>query len=194
MKVPVTIGLHTTLVCVAISVLAMGLASDPAAAQEGCPVPGYTNTGCPVRTDAVIRGVIESRLAGSVARPGMVRVEVCNGAVTLRGVTTSCARVNLATLLAWSVDGVVSVDNRLRLLGKVESDAELAMAVKNALARQTYVSQQVNVWAADGTVRLTGRVATMFDREQAGLVAEGIEGVKAVQNNLVVNFEGGGPF
>ena len=194
MKVPATIGLHITLLCVVIGVLAVGLASDPAVAQEGCPVPGYTNTGCPVRTDAVIRDVIESRLAGSVARPGLVTVEVCNGAVTLRGVTSSCAKVKLATLLAWSVDGVVSVDNRLRLLEIAKSDAELAMAVKNALGRQMYVSQQVNVWVADGTVRLTGEVATMFDREQAGLVAEGIEGVKAVQNNLVVNFEGGGPF
>ncbi len=178
-------------------VLAAGSMSGSAAAatQQGCPVGGYAIVACPVTNDAVIRAAVATRLAGSVSSACcVVDVQVCNGAVTLRGQVDSIGRIDLATILAWSVRGVACVSNQLTVSPASTSDMALVVGVKNALGRQVFVSRQIRVQASDGVVQLTGAVATDYDREQAGLVAASVEGVATVYNNLSVLDDPGGLF
>lgn len=163
----------------------------PAAGQvtpalPGCPIGGYPTVSCPVMTDQVISEAVRTRLAGTASRPGTgVGVSVKNGVVTLTGIVDDQTRRELAGLLAASVPGVTRVDNQLVLLPAAERDAALAERVRDALSRAPIDLQQVNVDVSEGVVRLTGLVNSDYAREEAWMIAWGVPGVEAVQNNII---------
>ena len=66
-------------------------------------------------------------------------------------------------------------------------NAALATKVKPALAAEPELKVlAIDVNASGGTVMLFGTADTRANRERAGKVASGVEGVKSVQNNLVL--------
>lgn len=66
-------------------------------------------------------------------------------------------------------------------------NAALAAKVKSALAAEPELKMlAIDVNASGGTVMLFGTADTRANREKAGKVASGVEGVKSVQNNLVL--------
>ncbi len=66
-------------------------------------------------------------------------------------------------------------------------NAALAAKVKSALAAEAELKMlAIDVNASGGTVMLFGTADTRANRERAGKVAAGVEGVKSVQNNLVL--------
>jgi len=68
------------------------------------------------------------------------------------------------------------------------ADDALARAVYDALANSPDVdTDEVRVEAAGGTVRLTGAVDTLFEKQMAGALARQVEGVGRVQNDIVVS-------
>ncbi|MFC3908174.1 BON domain-containing protein [Legionella dresdenensis] len=67
------------------------------------------------------------------------------------------------------------------------SDAELTASVQQELAGNALLAGvPIQVEAQEGTVRLTGYVKTIRQSDTAELVAGKVDGVKAVQNNLIV--------
>lgn len=69
--------------------------------------------------------------------------------------------------------------------GEYIDDAAITAKVKSALASDDLVkAREVNVETYKGVVQLSGFVATVEERIQAGLVAAGVTGVQSVTNNL----------
>lgn len=159
-----------------------------------CPVGGYATVACPVVNDEVIRSTVISRLAGSVSSPKYpVNVGVMNGIVTLNGLVADDARKQMATILAASMRGVVCVNNRLTIIGPTQTDINLTRDVIRELGRQPFRIRRIQVSVVDRVADLRGEVETDYDRTQAGLTAESVQGITAVHNNLVV-MESGGTF
>ncbi|HOP80605.1 MAG TPA: BON domain-containing protein, partial [Armatimonadota bacterium] len=67
------------------------------------------------------------------------------------------------------------------------SDNLIIGAVRNALGESEEVdTSDIVVDAADGIIRLTGVVSTFYEKRKAGRLARAAEGVKGVDNSLVV--------
>lgn len=74
-----------------------------------------------------------------------------------------------------------------RSVGQTIDDAGITAKVKMALAAEKDVSAtSINVDTAQGTVTLTGRVASQAEAARALQVARAVEGVKSVDNKLTV--------
>ncbi len=171
----------------------LALAAGPATAAvyptsaPVCPIGGYTNVGCPVATDAVIRNVISSRLAGlGIPNRNCISVGVANGVVTLTGIVDNLTLKDLATIMASSARGVNCVDNRLALSEIGSLDLAIVAAVRKALDKQPYQTRQVFVTSYEGVVTLRGEVYSTLALFMAPQVAYDVHGVQAVQNHLII--------
>jgi hyperosmotically inducible protein len=99
-----------------------------------------------------------------------------------------------AVYLARRVNGVVAVDNNLKLkqegertAGESIDDSTLTMNVKSALASDSRTNAfRINVETRDSVVLLAGFVNSATARSAAGEVARGINGVAQVDNQLAV--------
>ena len=70
-------------------------------------------------------------------------------------------------------------------------DSALTAKVKTAmLADPSLKALRINVDTKDGTVTLAGPVETQAQKEHASEVAQGVSGVKSVDNNLTVKTTG----
>jgi hyperosmotically inducible protein len=80
----------------------------------------------------------------------------------------------LATSAAWAGDGQ-------------KSDVSLTASVKSALiSNKATKANQINVETADGVVQLSGFVDSTAAKEAAATTAKNVEGVKTVQNKLLI--------
>ncbi|MCL5958298.1 MAG: BON domain-containing protein [Chloroflexi bacterium] len=113
--------------------------------------------------------------------------EVIGGKVFLRGLVFSADDRERAERLAATVRGVQEVRNEL-VVGSEEFDEAIAAEVAFALRESPRVHEdKVVVTSAEGIVYLTGEVKTSREREAAGQITRGIEGVSRIINRLAVN-------
>ena len=145
--------------------------------------------------DTVITTKVKADLiADPVTKAHEIDVEVFKGRVQLNGFVRSEAMRTQAVKLARAVNGVVAVDNNLKLKqagertdGEVVDDATLTASVKSALASDTRTNAlRINVETRDSVVLLAGFVNTADGRTAAGEVARGVTGVTRVDNQLAV--------
>jgi osmotically-inducible protein OsmY len=119
-----------------------------------------------------------------------IGVTVENGTAILQGMVHSAFERNSAERVASHVYGVVAVINGLGVNppeGSRRTDDELTEAVANALACDSTVPFRVlEVKASDGWVTLTGAVEWQFQRAAAQIAAERVDGVKGVNNHIVL--------
>jgi hyperosmotically inducible periplasmic protein len=74
---------------------------------------------------------------------------------------------------------------------QLQSDKETAQRVEAALnADEGLYAKHISVRADNGVVRLTGYVWNASDFQTATIIAEGVDGVTAVVNNLELNRNG----
>lgn len=173
----------------ALALMTMMIGSAGVLAQPygSCPVGGYAIPACPVASDAVIRDQIQSRLSGSVASRGYpVTIGVCDGVVTLRGTVETQGRVDLANLFAWSVPGVIQVNNQLLPDPGVRDDMTLIGQVRQAMNRRPIDTNRIEVRVNEGVVELSGVVRSEMARDMAFEAAWSVPGVRAVYNNLTI--------
>ena len=72
-----------------------------------------------------------------------------------------------------------------------QADRETAQRVEAALSSDAALfGKHINVQADNGVVRLSGYVWETSDLQTAVIIAEGVEGVTAVVNNLELNRNG----
>jgi hyperosmotically inducible protein len=114
--------------------------------------------------------------------------------VTLRGMVQTSGKRDLANLFAWSVRGVIDVQNELTVDPKTADDIILVGEVRKAFNKSAIDSKQIQVETSDGVVQIAGIVTTEVDREMASLVAASVPGVTAVYNNITVRGPSGSPF
>ena len=88
-------------------------------------------------------------------------------------------------------DGKMSVDEFIKANkdndARITTDSAITTKVKTALLTEKGIpSTAISVETYEGTVQLSGFVATAGIKEQAGKVTAGVSGVKGVTNSLVV--------
>lgn len=78
-------------------------------------------------------------------------------------------------------------DGSKKSTGEVIDDATITSKVKTALLADPDISGlKINVDTAGGVVKLKGEVKSMTLRKKAESIAKGVDGVKKVDNQLVI--------
>jgi osmotically-inducible protein OsmY len=124
-------------------------------------------------------------------------VATTGGIVTLTGVADSVAQKELTTEYAKDIDNVVSVDNQMTItskpgvpaptLGDKIDDASITAQVKTALlAHHSTSALHTTVSTTDGVVTVGGIAKNDAERSLVTKLAEDIEGVTSVINNMTI--------
>jgi len=128
----------------------------------------------------------DERVSGSA-----INVDVDRGIVTLRGKVGSDAEKKTAAEVAKGIEGVTQVKNNLEVVPGAEKkavnrkDDEITKAVKERLAKDAQLKgSSVGVRSDNGVVTLTGDAKNLDARARASQLARGVDGVKAVKNEL----------
>ncbi len=118
-----------------------------------------------------------------------VDVKAKDGAVTLTGKVSDKDDRQLAQATVESIPGVTSVDNRIVVdsANPERSDSWIALKIRSRLLVKGNVSAaSTKVDVKDGMVLLTGTADNVAQKELTEVYAKEIEGVKSVDNKLVV--------
>jgi hyperosmotically inducible protein len=156
------------------------------------PAPAQTTTAGTVDDSTIAATIKAGLLDNRNTSAARINVDSYQGVVQLSGFARSEAEMAAATRVAEGVPGVKKVVNSLALapgtsLGTKLDDSMITGKVKAALMDAADVkSLQINVETRDGVTQLAGFVASEAMKEKAGRVAAGIDGVKRVDNALMV--------
>ena len=177
---------HTRVAAIAAGLLLMPGGSLLAASQLAPPVP--TSQQPRLASDAEIVLAIERHLTNDPATPAhLIDVEARDGIVTLSGSVDNLLVRDRAGELAETVRGVRSVVNQLMVNPVKRPDEAIEKDAKIAIARDPATDlYQTDVRVMNGTVILTGKVESHAERELAGRVIKGVNGVKAVKNDVII--------
>lgn len=126
------------------------------------------------------------------------QVFVDDGVVTLKGEASSQAQKDLTAEHAKDVKGVKSVKNEMTIakkavkeiqtLGEKIDDASITAQVKMAfLAHHSTSAFKTGVQTMEGVVTLTGVATSGAGKDMAGKVANDVNGVRNVINNMTIN-------
>ena len=78
-------------------------------------------------------------------------------------------------------------DHDRQSAGETADDSGISLRVKSALANDAlYNYDNVSVETSGGTVKLSGLVDSAGQKTRAASVAQGVEGVKGVENNITI--------
>lgn len=176
-------GLAGLLVCSALAVLLLG-----AAACSSTRPPGQQFD------DATVTAKVKTKItADPKLNPFEIDVDTLDGVVTLRGDVPTAEKAAEAVKLARYTEGVINVENRLRVhhgltVGQRIDDATLSSEVDAELGADPDVSAaNIDVDVQDGVVTLSGLVNSETARTQAERVARGVDGVRRVINEIRVS-------
>ena len=119
-----------------------------------------------------------------------IKIQSNDGVVTLTGTVFEESHKSLARETVASLPGVVSVDNKLSVKGEVpavHTDAWLIAKVKSTLwFHRSVNATETEVSAKDGIVTLRGEATSAAQKDLATEYARDVEGVKNVNNEMVV--------
>ncbi len=144
------------------------------------------------RTSEEIRDDVSSRLLwDNRINKSDIGVNVSDGKVVLTGAVHTCSDRSRAEDDAYSITGVNFVDNRLAVsypsAGEAPGDDEIASHIRSALQWSPHIDPgEVDVSVEEGTVILTGRVDSLWQKSMAGSIADNIRGVLNIRNMLKV--------
>jgi hyperosmotically inducible protein len=118
-----------------------------------------------------------------------VTVMVVDGVATLIGTTETPEGKTMAGDTVSSIPGVDKVDNQIVVEPTIveHSDAWIAAKIRLQLLVRANISLNImSVDVKDGAVTLNGTVGTVAQRDMVGAIANNVEGVKSVQNQIGV--------
>ena len=147
----------------------------------------------PEMTDRDIAEAVEREMATDPMVPA-VRIDAAaaDGVVALTGEVDSLLAKERAGKIAGTVRGVRSVVNKILVVvpDSPKSDLEIREDVEDALelnaATDTY---EIDVGVANHVVSLSGTVDSWQEKQLAGKVVKGVEGVYAVENGISAESE-----
>ncbi|MDP5137076.1 BON domain-containing protein [Rheinheimera baltica] len=131
-----------------------------------------------------------------------IGVSVRDGKATLSGNVEEDVHKELAGAIAAGVNGVKDVDNKIKVdadykkpdrgdsrgYGDVVDDATISTVVKSKLLWSKHTEgMETEVKTTDGKVVLSGTVANIQAKQQAEKLAKNTDGVRSVDNKLVVS-------
>jgi len=143
------------------------------------------------REDASIANEIRLDLTTDYVLSGRgIKVDVQDGVATLSGTVETPYEKRRADLVARRALGVRAVVNELALPGQAAyTDAALADHVRSRLRSDwetQNVARHIKVDVDEGVATLTGEVDSWSERFEATRVAQGVNGIRKVQNELNV--------
>ena len=118
-----------------------------------------------------------------------VKVKSSDGVVTLTGTVQDKDDKSLATDTVENIPGVVSVDNQIKVDSAIpeKSDAWMALKIRSRLLVKGNVSAtSTKVAVTDGHVVLSGTAENSAQKDLTEAYAKDIDGVKTVQNDIIV--------
>jgi hyperosmotically inducible protein len=144
--------------------------------------------------DSIITAKVKTALIDDPAtKARQIEVDTFRGTVQLNGFVDSADEKAAASRVAHSVDGVQNVRNNLsvghtdRSAGEVVDDSVVTTKVKAALvAEPATKARDITVVTRDGIVQLSGFVNSATEKSTAAEVAQGVNGVKEVRNDLQI--------
>lgn len=118
-------------------------------------------------------------------------INVNLGTVTLTGIVDNLRAKKAAEQDARNTVGVWRVKNHLKVRPtEIPANEELEKWVENALLNDPYVERyDITIDASFGWIYLSGDVNTSFEKFQAEKVAESVQGVTHVVNNISFEYE-----
>jgi hyperosmotically inducible periplasmic protein len=140
--------------------------------------------------DLELKTVVDDALSKSAELQGKhVDVQVKNRIVTLSGTLETTAQKNNAEQIAWQVSGVQGVMNNISatnaLAAPETADQKLARRIEFELYSTKAVSlKDMQIQVDNGTATLTGNVSSRAERLLAGKIAQSVDGIQKVVNNL----------
>jgi len=121
--------------------------------------------------------------------PSDITIDTSDGIVTLVGSVPNVSARQYADREAKKIAGVRGVVNELFVAPSFRLDADITQAVRQRLSTSAPIaSDALRVTVHQGTVTLEGTVASWAERQEAGLLAGEVRGVRAVTNTLVVQY------
>jgi len=144
--------------------------------------------------DSIITAKVKTALIDDPAtKARQIEVDTFRGTVQLNGFVDSADEKAAASRVAHSVNGVQNVRNNLsvghtdRSAGEVVDDSVVTTKVKAALvAEPATKARDITVVTRDGIVQLSGFVDSATEKSTAAEVAQGVNGVKEVRNDLQI--------
>lgn len=116
-----------------------------------------------------------------------LHVKVENGWVTLDGDVQWNRQKDAARNAVKHLAGVKGVTNNITIKPNAH-DALEKMGIEQALIRSSIDERDVQVKVAGSKVTLSGRVSSIYQRDEAGRIAWNAPGVQTVDNELVVDY------
>jgi len=149
--------------------------------------------------DATITAAVKSKLLWSKYADGRsINVNTEYGKVTLKGTADSDLAKELADRLATNTEGVIDVDNQLKIekakssekdkakksedtVGQMLSDSWITTKVKSTFMYSSNVNgSQISVSTEKGVVSLSGKLSNGAEKALAIEIAQNVRGVKSV--------------
>lgn len=159
-----------------IAILATGSLALTAAAQEKKQL-----------TDSMIKTIVEYRLIREdLQQNNNIKVQVDDHIVRLTGTVRSAAESRRAEKAARGVDDVDSVENQLRVATSARVDQKVADEVARSIRSFAFfdIFDWVEGDVKNGVVTLRGAVREPWRRDEYARLAESIEGVQSVRNEI----------
>ena len=140
-------------------------------------------------SDRQIENAFESSYNCRVVLNHQVKVSVNDGVATLTGKVATEEQSRIAEDTVSGQPGVVRVDNKLKVKGAQEgSDEWIALKVRSRLLVKSNVSlANTKVEVKNGVVTLTGKADNLAQKDLTESYVNDIEGVRSVQNEIVVS-------
>lgn len=137
-----------------------------------------------------VRGVKDALFYDPRISPSKVKVDVEKGTAVLSGKVDHLRAKRLAEQAAENTVGVNWVKNYIRVMPDVlRSDAEVAEDVREALREDPAINRfELSVMVNNNKVYLYGFVDSPFEKKQAEMTAERVDGVADVKNNLRLEY------
>lgn len=136
--------------------------------------------------DSSIRYNVQNALRADPRVPASsIVVTTDHGIVTLAGDVPNLAAREYAVAEAKKIDGVLGVIDDIVVTPTARPDTAIAEDVLHRLRVSPVIeSENLNAFARNGEVTLTGEVATPVQHQEATLLASEVPGVRAVKNRI----------
>lgn len=138
-------------------------------------------------TDSMIKTIVEYRLIReNLQQNNNIRVQVDDHVVRLSGTVRNVAESRRAEKAARGVDDVDKVENQLRIAAGTRADQKVADEVARSIRSFAFfdIFDWVEGEVKNGVVTLRGAVREPWRKDDYARLAEDIEGVQSVRNEI----------
>jgi osmotically-inducible protein OsmY len=144
----------------------------------------------PDASDAAVVQAIEHRFETAPGVPSyLINVTAKNGVVTLSGAVDDMLAKDRAGQLAATIPGVCAVRNQMEVRLSARAPGYICQSIDSVLTAAPALNHdEIQVGIQDGFVTLSGTVDSWPERHLAGLLAEGVPGVRGIDNKLRVAY------